>query len=204
MTDNKHHWYDGWFYDRIIAPNQDKLFGRIKELIEPGTRVIDVGCGTGRLSFTLSEKCRSVLGIDLSESNISRAQLTLKNRPDNRISFLHGDISEIKEMNGHFDYATLTYVLHEVDEDERVKLLIDIADIADKIIIGDYLFPAPKGSGSIISEVIEFVAGANHYRNFKSYMKNGGLKPLADSANLIISYEHLYPAFNNQIVVLSK
>lgn len=23
MTENKNHWYDGWFYDRIIAPNQD-------------------------------------------------------------------------------------------------------------------------------------------------------------------------------------
>lgn len=32
---NKNHWYDGWFYDLFIAPNQDRLFGQIIKLIEP-------------------------------------------------------------------------------------------------------------------------------------------------------------------------
>jgi len=32
MAEDKKHWYDGWFYDKIIAPNQDKLFGQIKIL----------------------------------------------------------------------------------------------------------------------------------------------------------------------------
>jgi len=44
MTKNEHHWYDGWFYDSFIAPNQDKLFGQIKNLIEPQSIIIDVGC----------------------------------------------------------------------------------------------------------------------------------------------------------------
>ena len=52
MTENKNHWYDGWFYDTIIAPNQDKLFGQIEKLIEPKSSIIDVGCGTGRLAFS--------------------------------------------------------------------------------------------------------------------------------------------------------
>lgn len=66
MTENKYHWYDGWFYDTFIAPNQDKLFSQIKELIESDSTIIDIGCGTGRLEFTLADKCKSVLGIDLS------------------------------------------------------------------------------------------------------------------------------------------
>src|SRR5450759_5985558 len=71
MTINKYHWYDGWFYDIVIAPNQDKLFGQIKNLIEPNSKIIDIGCGTGRLEFALADKCESVLGIDLSERNIA-------------------------------------------------------------------------------------------------------------------------------------
>ena len=54
MTKNKYHWYDGWFYDKVIAPNQDKLFGQITSLIEPESSVIDIGCGTGRLAFALA------------------------------------------------------------------------------------------------------------------------------------------------------
>jgi 2-polyprenyl-3-methyl-5-hydroxy-6-metoxy-1,4-benzoquinol methylase len=75
MANNKYHWYDGWFYDTIIAPNQDKLFDQIKDLVAPHSTIIDVGCGTGRLEFALADKCKSVLGIDLSKNNINRANL---------------------------------------------------------------------------------------------------------------------------------
>ena len=87
MTKNKYHWYDGWFYDVVIAPNQDKLFEQVKNLIEPGSRVIDIGCGTGRLEFAIAGKCQFVLGIDLSEKNIDRANLRLIQNPNDKISF---------------------------------------------------------------------------------------------------------------------
>jgi len=112
MTNNKFHWYDGWFYDKIIAPNQDKLFGQIKNLIEPQSTIIDVGCGTGRLEFTLADKSKSVLGIDLSKRNIDRANLLLLKHPDVKISFQHNNLSDIiSNGNVHFDFAILTYVI---------------------------------------------------------------------------------------------
>ena len=74
MTKNKHHWYDGWFYDTLIASNQNRLFAQIKNLVNPQSSIIDVGCGTGRFEFTLADKCKSVLGIDISERNIIRAR----------------------------------------------------------------------------------------------------------------------------------
>ena len=46
MAVNKYHWYDGRFYDTFIAPNQDKLFGQIIDLIQPNSDIIDIGCGT--------------------------------------------------------------------------------------------------------------------------------------------------------------
>ena len=54
MEENKNHWYDGIFYEKFIAPNQDKLFAQIKNIIEPDSKVIDVGCGTGNLSALLA------------------------------------------------------------------------------------------------------------------------------------------------------
>ena len=61
IPNNKNHWYDGWFYDRLIAPNQDRLFSEIKKIIEPNSSIIDVGCGTGRFSFSVSDKVAKVV-----------------------------------------------------------------------------------------------------------------------------------------------
>jgi SAM-dependent methyltransferase len=205
MTKNKYHWYDGWFYDVVIAPNQDKLFIQIKNLIDPGSKVIDIGCGTGRLEFALAGKCRSVLGIDLSGKNIERANLKLMQNPDYKISFLHADIKKIAgKGQSYFDYAILTYVIHEVDEEERITLLKEISLVADKIIIGDYLVPGLKGFRGFLNELIEFIAGSEHYKNYKSYMANGGIYYLANKTGLRIINEISDNPLTNQIVILAK
>jgi SAM-dependent methyltransferase len=205
MAEDKYHWYDGWFYDRIIAPNQDKLFGQIKNLIEPQSTIIDVGCGTGRLEFTLADKSKSVLGIDLSKRNIDRAKLSLLQHPDGKILFQHGNLSDIiSNGNVHFDFAILTYVIHEINAEERVNLLVDLAQVSDKIIVGDYLVPRPIGLGSYLSEAIEFIAGREHYRNFKSYVADGGIYYLADKAGLRVIDEITNHPLSNHIVILAK
>jgi len=205
MTTNKSHWYDGWFYDKLIAPNQDQLFGQIKNLVDADSLIIDVGCGTGRLAFSLADKCKSVLGIDLSKRNIDRANLTLNQNPDSKISFENSDIGEIIHKSQiHYDYAVLTYVIHEVNEEERINLLNDVSRVADKIIIGDYLVPKPKGFRSYLSEIIEFIAGAEHYINYKSYVANGGIKSLANKAEFKIINEISNHPMTNHIVILAK
>ena len=202
---DKTHWYDGWFYDRIIAPNQDRLFGHISNLIKAQSTIIDVGCGTGRFAFALANRSKSVLGIDLSRRNVKRAQLNLLHRPNHKISFLHRSLSEIiREEHIYFDYAVLTYVIHEVDEEERINLLNEVALVADKIIIGDYLVPKSNGFAGKISETIEFLAGREHYRNYKSYMEKGGIYYLANNARLKIINEQKYQSYNNHIVTLTK
>ena len=205
MNINKDHWYDGWFYDVFIAPNQDKLFNEIKNLIEPDKKIIDVGCGTGHFSFSVADKCNSIIGIDLSKRNIERAQLKLSKNPDDKISFLHTSVSNIlSENKNHFDYAVLTYVIHEVNENRRINLLNEISQIADKIIIGDYLVPKPKGFWSALNEIVEFAAGNDHYSNYKNYVVNGGIKYLAYKAGLKIISEIKNKPSTSHLVILSK
>ena len=205
MTRNKTHWYDGWLYDTIIAPSQDVLFGQIKTLIEPRSNIIDVGCGTGRLAFTLADHCQSVFGIDLSKKNIVRANLRLSSKPDDRISFHHLNLNEIpKGEQKYFDFAVMTYVIHEVNEDERINLLIEMAQVSNKIILGDYCVPRPKGYAGFISKTIEFLAGREHYRNYKTYMAKGGIHYLADAAGLKIMNEIKNQPSVSHIAVLVK
>ncbi len=205
MAENKNHWYDGCFYDKLIAPNQDKLFGQIENLIEPNSTILDVGCGTGRFSFSIVENCKSILGIDLSKRNIDRAIQTHSKNPGIKISFQHKSVSDlIFEGKGHFDYAVMTYVIHEVDENERIKLLNELSLIADKIIIGDYLVPKPGGFWSLLNEIVELAAGSDHYKNYKTYVANGGVYNLAEKAGLKIITEIKNRPATSHIVVLIR
>ena len=205
MPQNKNHWYDGWIYDTFIAPNQDKLFEKIKNCIETGSKIIDVGCGTGRFSFYSADKCRYILGIDLSGRNIERANLVLERNPNPAVSFQHKNIDEIISENYiHFDYAVLTYVIHEVTENERIDLLNKIFFISDKIIIGDYLVPKPHGFWSLLNEAVEFAAGSDHYKNYKNFVANGGIKGLADKAGLKVITEIKNQPPTSHLLILGK
>ena len=202
MNDKKH-WYDGKFYDRLIAPNQDKMFNQIKNLIPKDSTILDVGCGTGRLSFQLADHCVKVVGLDLSSKNVSVANSNLKLNPKANISFVHGNINEVNKGNSKkYDFAIITYVIHEMHENERVTVLNSMRSAANKIIIGDYLTPTPSTLWGVINVVVEYLAGTDHYNNFKNYVKNGGIKYLVKESGLdIIAETKNQPQTSHLVVV---
>lgn len=205
MWQNKNHWYDGLFYDIFIAPNQDKSFRLVKNIIDENSTVIDAGCGTGRFAFSVEDKVNKVDGVDLSERNIKVAKnkLTKSNSP--KIKFYHSDIYHFFE-NGekHYDYAVMSYVIHEIDENLRNDILKTLSENADKVILIDYLHPRPNNYWSWLNEAVEFVAGKEHYTNFKSYLKHGGIKGLAEQNGLKIIKEIKNVPSTSHIVVLQK
>jgi SAM-dependent methyltransferase len=203
--ENKHHWYDGLFYDKLIAPNQDRMFRKIKELVEPDSEILDVGCGTGRLEFFLSDKCKKITGIDLSEKNINIAEKKLKKSNRDNIYFKHkGFDNFIKNNSLNFDYVIVTYVIHELPYKERLSLLRGISGISKKIIVGDYLVPSPKGLWKVLNEVVEFAAGKDHYNNFKSFVKHNGITGLLNESGLRIQQEIKNSPLTSHIAVLTR
>ncbi len=205
MISNKNHWYDGWFYDKLIAPNQDNLFRIIKEIIKEGSDVLDVGCGTGRLLFQLADKCNGVTGIDLSLKNIYKAKENLVKNPVKNIQIIHGNALELQnKINKKFDYSILTYVIHEMHFKERIEVINQLKKISNKIIIGDYLVPHPKSFYGKLNWAVEFAAGRDHFNNFKNFLENGGLKELAKNVSMKIEKEILNVPKTMHVVVLSK
>jgi SAM-dependent methyltransferase len=203
--ENKHHWYDGLFYDKLIAPNQDRMFRKIKELVEPDSEILDVGCGTGRLEFFLSDKCKKITGIDLSEKNINIAEKKLKKSNRDNIYFKHkGFDNFIKNNSLNFDYVIVTYVIHELPYKERLSLLRGISGISKKIIVGDYLVPSPKGLWKVLNEVVEFAAGKDHYTNFKSFVRHNGIAGLLEESGLKIHQEIKNEQSTSHITVLTR
>jgi 2-polyprenyl-3-methyl-5-hydroxy-6-metoxy-1,4-benzoquinol methylase len=199
------HWYDGWFYDYFIAPNQDKAFAIIKEMIPAGARVLDAGCGTGRFCFQMNDKCGKIDGVDASEKNINTANKNYDEKFHTKIKFHNKDIkSFLEEGNNYYDYAILSYVIHEIDKDKRNNVLMLLAAYAKEIIIVDYISPHPKTYNGIINRVVEYLAGKIHYRNFKSYLKNEGLFGLSKMSGLKIVKEIKNNPATTHIAVFEK
>ena len=105
------------------AANYEKLMGRWSRRLAPifiehagiadGDNVIEVGCGTGSLTFALPEAANiaSLTAIDHSEVYLAAAQA--KNR-DPRIHIEHGDGAALRFADASFDRAVSMLVLPSV------------------------------------------------------------------------------------------
>ena len=81
----------------------------LRELVPPGSTVLDLGCGTGSLSVLLSEGGHAVTGVDLSPRMIEAAEAKAA-RHGTDVTFLVGDASE-PPVAGHFDVVLARHVV---------------------------------------------------------------------------------------------
>lgn len=203
--ENKNHWYDGLIYDKLIAPFQDSAFKEALKHIEKGSTLLDVGTGTGRFSFQAAKICKEVIGIDLSSRNIEVAINNLKNSEFQNIKFVHNDvINYLQESNRKFDYITMSYVIHEINKNERDEIIKAISNASEKFILIEFLHPRPKHIRSLTNELVEFFAGAEHYRNFKSFIADGGSIGLALRNNLKIIEDIRNNPISSHILITTK
>ena len=82
----------------------------IASWIEPGTKVLDLGCGEGELLNHLKKNQHVIgTGIDRNEQKVARCI-------ENGLSVLHGDINEevLDYPNDTFDYVILSQTLQQV------------------------------------------------------------------------------------------
>jgi SAM-dependent methyltransferase len=83
-----------------------------------GQRVLDLGCGTGSLTFALARRAdvRSIYGLDYSAAYVDYAN---RRNSDTRIKFLAGDACAIPFANGAFDEVLSVLMLHFVPQAEQ-------------------------------------------------------------------------------------
>src|SRR6266545_1351899 len=111
---------DAVVYDALSRLVLGSLFGRIAAdvaaVAPDGARVLEVGCGPGRLSIRLARQHGlEVTGLDLDPAMIERARANA-DRPGNgearRPSFLVGDVASLAFPDGSFDLVVSTLSMH--------------------------------------------------------------------------------------------
>jgi len=86
-----------------------------------------------------------------------------------------------------FDVALISLVLHEIENEKRNKIISEMKRVVKKdgrLIFIDFNVPLLKTISAFFVKIIERFAGKEHYLNFQSYLKEGGLPSLLERNNL--------------------
>ena len=200
-TGYKTSWYDGWLFANFVDVMSEKVLNLntiIREFISDHKDVLDIGCGTGSLAVSLSDKCKSVKGIDISPRMINYAQ---KHHTSSNVAFLlvsrNENLSDIFQQK--FDYAILKMALHEMPEEERTDLIGESKKISNEMIIVDWVAPQPRYAG-INTFIAEMSALREHFANFRQWQKIGGLDGFLEKHRLNVVQEEMFINKTGKIV----
>ncbi|QCD90657.1 2-phytyl-1,4-beta-naphthoquinone methyltransferase, chloroplastic [Vigna unguiculata] len=125
-----------------------------------GDRVLDVCCGSGDLSFLLSDKVGcdgKVIGLDFSKDQLSIAssrQQLLSKKCFTNIEWVEGDALDLPFMDGWFDAITMGYGLRNVvDKHKAMQEIFRVLRAGSTVSILDF----NKSNESLTSAITEWM-----------------------------------------------
>lgn len=84
----------------------------IRDLVDlRGTRVVDLGCGEGRLSFVCAGQGATVHALDADEEAIALARSRTPDALRRRVRFDVADAAQVELPRGEFDLALFSWSL---------------------------------------------------------------------------------------------
>jgi ubiquinone/menaquinone biosynthesis C-methylase UbiE len=196
-------WYDGYLFEKIMGKRSRSMFVEpICSMIESGSSVIDIGCGTGSLVLALSHRCTKVVGIDSSSRMFRYALTRLSKTPSPGVTFYHLPASLLSATFAErFDYSILSQVLHETPARERRAMMEEAQKISGRSIIADYTAPLPRNTYGLIIKCVESFAGSEHNLNFKSWQLSGGIDRFIADQGLVAEESQPYRLAGREIGV---
>ena len=149
------------FYDLLlwmVTQGREQAFREMTAdlaRLQPGEKVLDVGCGTGTLALVAQERVGitgSVSGIDPSVPMIAHARRKAE-RADLFLNFQPGVIEQLAFPDQSFDVALCIIVLHHMPDDLKSRGLAEMARVlkpGGRLLVVDsdlHLLPSFEAAG---------------------------------------------------------
>jgi SAM-dependent methyltransferase len=108
--------YDAISHRLLLGSLLDRIAADVAATAADGARVLEVGCGPGRLSIRLARRYGiDVTGLDLDPAMIERARANAERSQggdERRPEFIVGDVASLAFADGSFDLVVSTLSMH--------------------------------------------------------------------------------------------
>lgn len=185
---SKHSFYFfGCIYDRAIEPLLNNTKNRVAKYISEHnlSPALDICCGTGRQCSLICKNQQQTLGLDL---DLNMMIYSASNYP--HIPFICANASHVPIKDSYFKCIIISYALHEKPQELRSKMIEEARQLLapdGKIILIDFEQP-----WNILSHMVKFfifsierMAGGEHFRNWRQFLKQGGLMAFIKQQELV-------------------
>lgn len=115
------------FREFNIPTEEDSLFIKVvkeNDLINENDSVLDIGCGAGKYSIAIADKCKDVTGIDISSKMIQFAKEKAHEFKKNNINFIKEDWEnlDLDKFEKSFDvvFAHMTPAINSAETFEKM------------------------------------------------------------------------------------
>ncbi|WP_137120684.1 class I SAM-dependent methyltransferase [Segeticoccus rhizosphaerae] len=167
------------------------LHRRVSDLaaIGPGEVVVDIGCGTGNLSFAVlaAQPRARVTGLDPDDAALRRAARKARRRRV-ALTLVRGYADRVPAEDGTVDHVVSSLALHHVDADDRAAFAGDAFRAlrpGGTITIADFGGPAPAAGGTPHGGHGQHEHGPAHaLRHLPRLLRSRGARPAAIQRDL--------------------
>lgn len=175
-------------YRMLIDPLLNSSHRSAASFIEAGEKVLDVACGTGALPLLITRKSGThITGVDNDDRKLRTAERIMKRKGVKEYYFVRMDAKDMSQFNrDQFDVAVISMAIHQFSRTDGLTVLAEMKRVARRIIVVDYGYPLRSGFLTWLTWGIEFIAGGDHFRNFRSYMTGRGIDSLLDAVGLVV------------------
>jgi len=172
--------------------------------MKAGDRVLDVCCGTGSQVFEYWRRGIIAAGIDISSGMLNIAARNKMKQGLVDVFFKLVDATNLPFADSSFDYASISFGLHDKEGEARDKVISEMKRVVKKegaLVLIDFQTPLPKNLYGFLAKAIEFLAGNTHYRCFRDYIEQSGLEGILKNHKLAAEKRDL---LKNGIVAIIK